>query len=56
MNRAAFLRHRRANRHLLRAVERGRLPEGCGSAVLLDRDAVDVLRRIDFADRPEGAE
>ncbi|MGR6972850.1 AAA family ATPase [Streptomyces cynarae] len=56
VSRYAFLRHRRATRHLLRDVERGRLPEGCGSAVLLDRDAADVLRRIDFADRAEGAE
>lgn len=49
VSRYAFLRHRRATRHLLRSVERGDLPEGCGSAVLLDRDAADVLRRIDFA-------
>jgi predicted kinase len=49
VSRYAFLRHRRATRHLLRDIERGRLPEGCGSAVLLDRDAADVLRRIDFA-------
>ncbi|MFF3908697.1 AAA family ATPase [Streptomyces sp. NPDC001848] len=56
VSRYAFLRHRSATRHLLRAVERGRFPEGCGSAVLLDRDAADVLRRIDFADRVDGAE
>ncbi|GAA3816603.1 AAA family ATPase [Streptomyces chiangmaiensis] len=49
VSRYAFLRHRRATRHLLCSVEQGRLPEGCGSAVLLDRDAADVLRRIDFA-------
>lgn len=49
VSRYAFLRHRRATRHLLRAIERGHLPEGCGSAVLLDRTAADVLRRIDFA-------
>lgn len=49
VSRYAFLRHRRATRRLLRSIERGRLPEGCGSAVLLDRDAADVLRRIDFA-------
>jgi predicted kinase len=48
VSRYAFLRHRRTTRQLLRSVERGRLPEGCGSAVLLDRDAADVLRRIDF--------
>ncbi|MDV9173796.1 ATP-binding protein, partial [Streptomyces sp. W16] len=50
VSRYAFLRHRRAAAHLLRAVERGDLPHGVGSAVLLDRDAADVLRRIDFAD------
>ncbi len=50
VSRYAFLRHRRATRQLFATVERGRLPEGCGSAVLLDRDAADVLRRIDFED------
>ncbi|MET7685251.1 AAA family ATPase [Streptomyces sp. NPDC005423] len=49
VSRYAFLRHRGAAGRLLRAVERGTLPQGCGSAVLLDRDAADVLRRIDFA-------
>lgn len=44
----AFLRHRRAARRLLRAVERGTLPEGCASATLLDRPAADALRRIEF--------
>ncbi|MDX3134648.1 ATP-binding protein, partial [Streptomyces europaeiscabiei] len=29
-------------------VERGSLPEGCGAAVILDRAAADVLKRIDF--------
>lgn len=48
VSRYAFLRHRRTTRGLLRCVERGSLPQGCGSAVLLDRDAADVLRRIDF--------
>ncbi|MFD7707782.1 AAA family ATPase [Streptomyces sp. NPDC059785] len=48
VTRYAFLRHRRAAGRLLRAVERGTLPAGCGSAVLIDRDAADVLRRIDF--------
>lgn len=48
VSRYAFLRHRRAASRLLRAVEKGRLPAGCGSAVLLDRDAADTLRRIDF--------
>ncbi|MDQ0811059.1 putative kinase [Streptomyces sp. B3I7] len=46
----AFLRHRRASRRLLRAVERGTLPEGCASATLLDRPAADALRRIEFED------
>ncbi|WP_093632113.1 AAA family ATPase [Streptomyces sp. 3213.3] len=50
VSRYAFLRHRRAAARLLCAVERGDLPHGVGSAVLLDRDAADVLRRIDFAD------
>ncbi|MGV9253947.1 AAA family ATPase [Streptomyces sp. NPDC003697] len=48
VSRYAFLRHRTAAERLLRAAERGRLPDGCGSAVLLDRDAADTLRRIDF--------
>lgn len=50
VSRYAFLRHRRAAAQLLRSVERGDLPRGVDSAVLLDRDAADVLRRIDFAD------
>ncbi|MHB9858909.1 AAA family ATPase [Streptomyces sp. YIM S03343] len=49
VSRYAFLRHRRATARLLHAVERGDLPEGCGAAVLLDRDAVDALRRVTFA-------
>ncbi|MFD9003874.1 AAA family ATPase [Streptomyces sp. NPDC059582] len=49
VSRYAFLRHRRAAARLLRAVEKGDLPPGCGSALLLDRDAADVLGRIDFA-------
>ncbi|MGW2049148.1 AAA family ATPase [Streptomyces sp. NPDC001858] len=48
VSRYAFLRHRRAAARLLRSVEQGALPEGCGSAVLLDRPAADVLRRIAF--------
>ena len=48
VSRYAFARHRGAVARLLRSVERGDLPEGCGSAVLLDREAADVLRRIDF--------
>ena len=48
VSRYAFLRHRTAAARLIRAVEQGDLPEGVGSAVLLDRDAADVLRRIGF--------
>ncbi|MFD7456794.1 MULTISPECIES: AAA family ATPase [unclassified Streptomyces] len=48
VSRYAFLRHRRAAARLLRAVERGRLPGGCGSAVLLDRDAANALKHIGF--------
>ncbi|WP_247196601.1 AAA family ATPase [Streptomyces sp. GESEQ-35] len=48
VSRYAFLRHRSAAARLVRSVERGDLPDGCGSAVLLDRDAADVLRRIGF--------
>jgi predicted kinase len=49
VSRYAFLRHRMSAARLLKAVERGDLPKGCGSTLLLDRDAVDALRRIDFA-------
>ncbi len=48
VSRYAFLRHRTAASRLLRSVERGELPPGCGSAVLVDRDAADTLRRIGF--------
>ncbi|WP_282700917.1 AAA family ATPase [Streptomyces sp. CC219B] len=48
VSRYAFLRHRRAAARLLRAVERGELPTGCASAVLLDRSAASTLRRIGF--------
>ncbi|MGI5458132.1 AAA family ATPase [Streptomyces sp. CA-249302] len=48
VSRYAFLRHRHAAARLIRQVERGELPAGVGSAVLLDRDAADVLRRIGF--------
>ncbi|MGV9421140.1 AAA family ATPase [Streptomyces sp. NPDC003674] len=53
VSRYAFGRHRRTAARLLSAVERGELPPGCGSAVLLDRDAADVLRRIGFAGRSD---
>ncbi|MDT9701417.1 AAA family ATPase [Streptomyces sp. P17] len=48
VSRYAFLRHRSAAGRLLRAVEKGELPQGCGSAVLIDRPAAGVLRRIGF--------
>ncbi|MFJ7019345.1 AAA family ATPase [Streptomyces sp. NPDC101117] len=48
VSRYAFLRHRRAAVRLMRAVIAGDLPRGCGSAVLLDRDAAAALRRIGF--------
>ncbi|MFF4958674.1 AAA family ATPase [Streptomyces sp. NPDC001222] len=50
VSRYAFLRHRRATRRLLGSVAGGTVPDGCGSVVLLDREAADVLHRIDFAD------
>ncbi|MFF7358424.1 MULTISPECIES: AAA family ATPase [Streptomyces] len=49
VSRYAFRRHRRTTARLLDAVERGELPAGCGSAVLLDRAAADVLQRIEFS-------
>ncbi|WP_217214995.1 AAA family ATPase [Streptomyces sp. AC550_RSS872] len=48
VSRYAFLRHRRAAAHLLSSVEQGSLPQGCGSAVLIDREAADTLCRIGF--------
>ncbi|MER5547507.1 AAA family ATPase [Streptomyces sp. NPDC002589] len=48
VSRYAFGRHRRTTARLLRAVGRGELPAGCGSAVLLDRPAADTLQRIAF--------
>ncbi|CAL9566033.1 AAA family ATPase [Streptomyces sp. enrichment culture] len=44
----AFRRHRAVADRLLRRAQRGELPRGCGSAVLLDRDAADALHRIGF--------
>ncbi|MEV6393230.1 AAA family ATPase [Streptomyces sp. NPDC051907] len=44
----AFARHRRAVGRLISDAERGRLPQGCASAVLLDRDAAATLGRIGF--------
>ncbi|MFF0159766.1 AAA family ATPase [Streptomyces sp. NPDC005263] len=48
VSRYAFLRHRGAASRLIGSVAKGDLPAGCGSAVLVDRDAADVLRRIGF--------
>ncbi|MFD4629689.1 AAA family ATPase [Streptomyces sp. NPDC058284] len=48
VSRYAFARHRRTFGRLVGAAERGDLPRGCGSAVLLDRDAARVLRGIAF--------
>ncbi|OEJ94313.1 AAA family ATPase [Streptomyces thermolilacinus] len=44
----AFARHRRAVGRLVRDAERGVLPAGSGSAVLLDRPAATALTRIRF--------
>ncbi|MFD8611240.1 AAA family ATPase [Streptomyces sp. NPDC059631] len=52
VSRYAFGRHRRSVARLLAAVERGELPGGCDSAVLLDRAAAAGLRRIAFTGRP----
>ncbi|MEU6381571.1 AAA family ATPase [Streptomyces sp. NPDC046909] len=48
VSRYAFLRHRSAAARVIHSVEKGDLPQGVGSAVLLDRDAADTLRRIGF--------
>lgn len=48
VSRYAFARHRRAVARLVRDAERGRIPAGCASAVLLDRAAGDGLRGIGF--------
>ncbi|MEV0093210.1 AAA family ATPase [Streptomyces sp. NPDC050738] len=44
----AFGRHRKAVDRLLAEAEAGRLPAGCGSAVLLDRAAAGELAEISF--------
>ncbi|MEU7019870.1 AAA family ATPase [Streptomyces sp. NPDC046203] len=44
----AFARHRRAVGRLIRTAASGALPHGCASVTLLDREAADALRRIDF--------
>ncbi|MEU0160674.1 AAA family ATPase [Streptomyces sp. NPDC006261] len=46
----AFARHRHAVARLIRDTERGSLPAGCASAVLLDREAASALNRISFTD------
>ncbi|MEW2524440.1 AAA family ATPase [Streptomyces sp. NPDC047071] len=48
VSRYAFARHRRTVGRLVRAAESGRLPRGCGSAVLLDREAAGALRALGF--------
>ncbi|MGW1883055.1 AAA family ATPase [Streptomyces sp. NPDC001970] len=48
----AFSRHRFAVSRLVRDAERGRLPAGCSSATLLDRDAATTLTRIGFTPAP----
>ncbi|MFF8954360.1 AAA family ATPase [Streptomyces sp. NPDC014894] len=44
----AFARHRRGVGRLIADAEAGRLPAGCSSAVLLDRDSASVLTRLGF--------
>ncbi|GGU44187.1 AAA family ATPase [Streptomyces lavendofoliae] len=44
----AFRRHRRAVGRLVRDAERGVVPRGCASAVLMDRPAASALNRIAF--------
>ncbi|MER6634259.1 AAA family ATPase [Streptomyces microflavus] len=46
----AFARHRHAVARLIRDTERGALPAGCASAVLLDRAAARALSRISFTE------
>lgn len=48
VSRYAFARHRRALGRLLADVEAGRLPDGCASVVLLDRDAAAALLSVAF--------
>ncbi len=53
VSRYAFARHRRTVGRLVAATERGDLPFGCRSAVLLDRAAARVLRVIAFDRRAD---
>ncbi|MFJ9727555.1 AAA family ATPase [Streptomyces sp. NPDC101209] len=48
VSRYAFLRHRTAAARLIRSVERGDLPAGVTSALLVDRPAADALTTITF--------
>lgn len=48
VSRYAFLRHRTAAARLIRSVERGDLPTGITSALLLDRPAANTLTTITF--------
>ncbi|MER5726973.1 AAA family ATPase [Streptomyces sp. NPDC002138] len=48
----AFARHRGAVTRLLLEAEAGRLPAGCASAVLLDREAAARVTRIGFGAGP----
>lgn len=45
----AFRRHRAAVGRLVRDAERGVVPRGCASAVLLDRPAASALTRVTFS-------
>ncbi|MFI6943254.1 AAA family ATPase [Streptomyces sp. NPDC050418] len=48
VSRYAFSRHRGAVGRLVRDAERGLLPAGCASAVLLDRETAAALRVLGF--------
>ncbi|MER5768326.1 AAA family ATPase [Streptomyces sp. NPDC001985] len=48
----AFARHRRGVGRLIADAEAGRLPAGCASAVLLDRDATTALTHLTFEPSP----
>ncbi len=48
VSRYAFAHHCRAVGRLIRDAERGRVPAGCASLVLLDRDAASRLRGVGF--------
>ncbi|MGP3774382.1 AAA family ATPase [Streptomyces sp. SDT5-1] len=50
VSRYAFARHRRAVGALVSSTERGELPAGMASAVLLDRAATEALGGITFGD------